>query len=850
MRAPLLLPVAIAVGCSSPSGKVEPDPEEARTCVSPEADRAGTTTLVDTLGSASVELTDGCVRSYTLRSTASQRDNLPGGTRVVDEVEGSPTLRTGNDLFDALHALALAEAREDSVDFISDGAFGGGAPIRCPEGGCFETGRLWKYVWTRDTSYSVDLGLAGFDPRRARNSLEFKLSAPREGGDEQIVQDTGTGGSYPVSTDRVTWALGASALLPHLDGAERDAFASRAYAALRATVEHDRVVVFDTVDGLYTGEQSFLDWREQSYPAWTVDDVAPIASSKALGTNVAHLRAIELVAELAGSRGDASDAARYQGWADALRTKIRERFWLEDAGLFSTFATTFLDPAPARQFDLLGSALAVLSGVATSEQAERVLENYPHVGPGAAPVIFPQQQLTAIYHNRAEWPFVTAYWLRAAAQVDHAEVATTSMRSLMRGAALNLSNMENLEISSGAPWVDDGAYSGPVVNSHRQLWSVAGYLSMVHHTLFGLRFSLDELAVTPYVPRALRAALFTKTDSLVLNDVPWRGRTITVVLHLPSGGLIDSYGSYDVAAVRLNGRTVDGAIAYEMLEDTNRVDVDLVDPAGASLVTLTRRDPTEWRQVFAPRVPVITTVRRSGSVVALDVSAGGEDTSTITYSVYRDGARIATGVSGTATSYTDNASANTQVCYAIETCFTSTGNCSQRSKPNCWWDDNAARIVSVQASAFTATGGSASNNHGRFHYEAWGDPGDTLVIGSVQPARTGPQLVQLVYGNGGPVNTGITCAIKRVVIEDTATNQVVASGLVTMPHLGNWDRWSDSTFMRATLDATKTYRITIDSAPPTRNMSAYAHFDTYSGAGGQSGELGHVNIAELKLLAR
>lgn len=816
-----------------------------RTCVSPIADRAGTTTLQDELGSSFVEIdeTDPCARRYTLTSSATRRDDLPANGRQIEERTGQPRLRTGNDLFDALHALALDEARENSVSTIEDGAFAGGAPQSCPDGGCFETGRLWKYVWTRDISYSVDLGLAGLDPLRAKNSLEYKLSAPRAGGDEQVVQDTGTGGSYPVSTDRVTWALAAAALMPHLDGDERTAFEARAYAALRTTIEHDREVVFDAVDHLYTGEQSFLDWREQSYPAWTAEDASSIASSKALSTNLMHLRAIELVARLATAHGD--DASRYQGWADDLRDTIRERFWLEDVGLFSTFVTTFLDPAPARQFDLLGSAHAVLSGVASPAQAARVVASYPHVGPGAAPVIFPQQQLTPIYHNRAEWPFVTAYWARAAAAVDNPTVAATSMRSLVRGAALNLSNMENLEIVSGAAFVADGSFSGPVVNSQRQLWSVAGYLSMVHHTLFGLRFGDGGLGVEPYLPHALRTAMFAKTDSLVLNDVPWRGKTITVVLHLPAA----EGDSYAAGELRLNGAAIDGEIGYATLEATNRIDVELVPRTAPS--TLTRRDPADWRQLFAPRVPEVTGVRRTGTSLTLDLSPGGEDASTIAYTIYRDGTRVSS-VAGTTTSFND-ASANpaSSACYVVETCFAGSGNCSQRSKPICYWGDANERVGSFPASGFVATGGSASTNHGRFHYEAWGDAGDTLELSSVRPSRSGSHLVQLVYGNGaGPISTGITCAVKRVTITDTQTNQVVASGPIVMPHLGSWDRWSDSTFLRADLDASRTYRIVIDSSPLTQNGSAFEHFAQYVGLGGVGGEYTHVNISELKLLAR
>ncbi|MCV5216322.1 hypothetical protein OFC53_34370, partial [Escherichia coli] len=77
----------------------------------------------------------------------------------------------------------------------------------------FETGAKWHYVWTRDLAYAADLSLALMNPTRVQNGLNFKLSAFRDTTDqqydgEQIVQDTGTGGSWPISTDRTTWALG------------------------------------------------------------------------------------------------------------------------------------------------------------------------------------------------------------------------------------------------------------------------------------------------------------------------------------------------------------------------------------------------------------------------------------------------------------------------------------------------------------------------------------------------------------------------------------------------------------------------------------------------------------------
>ncbi|MGI6393349.1 MAG: hypothetical protein ACOX2F_01230 [bacterium] len=158
------------------------------------------------------------LRTYTLSTTASLRDDFPPSKkRVVSEKGGNMILRSGNTMFDALFAMSLEEVEQNSVSKISDWSFNNGNPVDC---NCFETGELWNYVWTRDTSYAVDLGLALIDPERAKNSLLFKISEKKDsvgGGNLQIIQDTGSGGSWPVSTDRVSWVLGAIETLKYLD---------------------------------------------------------------------------------------------------------------------------------------------------------------------------------------------------------------------------------------------------------------------------------------------------------------------------------------------------------------------------------------------------------------------------------------------------------------------------------------------------------------------------------------------------------------------------------------------------------------------------------------------------------
>ncbi|PWQ86795.1 Six-hairpin glycosidase-like protein [Stenotrophomonas maltophilia] len=413
--------------------------------------------------------------------------------------------QTGSVMFDALFALAQQEMDQDRVDAIRDPAFDEGQPVPCE---CFQTGARWPYVWTRDVSFAADLALARLDPQRTRQSLQFKLSAARDGHTPGlfVAQDTGSGGSWPISSDRVVWFLAARHLL------DDPAFADQVWQALQGTLAQDRAMVFDAQVGLYRGETSFLDWREQTYPDWTREDVRFIGDSYALSTNVLHYQALRLAERLAGQRGDAR-ADEYKAWADALAQQIDARFWREDMGQYMSYIGEAAHPVPYAKVDLLGLSLGILADVLPPERARRALAAYP-IGPAGSPVVWPQEAQQPIYHNRAIWPFVSAYSLRAARQLDDVPRIAAEIRSLMRGAALAGSNMENYELVSQAVHVDEGALSGPVVNSERQLWSVAGYLAMVTEGVFGVQ---DDGRVQPKLPVALVPELFGTHPRITLE---------------------------------------------------------------------------------------------------------------------------------------------------------------------------------------------------------------------------------------------------------------------------------------------------------------------------------------------
>ncbi|MDG2539476.1 Six-hairpin glycosidase-like protein [Dyella jiangningensis] len=432
--------------------------------------------------------------SFVLHATAGER-RIPAQKAVV---------HTASPLFDGLFAMAQDDLHHDSVNAIQDPAFDHGKPIPCE---CFKTGDRWPYVWTRDLSFSVDLALWRFDPARARQSLRFKLSDVREPSAPQglyVMQDTGSGGSWPISTDRIVWFLGARHLL------DDKAFADDVFRALKDTLSQDRLYVFDSTLGLYRGETSFLDWREQTYPDWTAKDVRYIGESFALSTNVLHYQALQLAASMAEQRHDAS-ATGFRTQAEALKRAINAHFWRDDRGMYMSY----IGPGamPMDTYDLLGIALAVTSSVADEARAKQTLANYP-AWPAGSPVIWPERKNQPIYHNRAIWPFVSAYSLRAAREVNDAPRIAHELDSMLRGAALSASNMENFELASQAVHVDEGPLSGPVVDSPAQLWSVSGYLDMVIGGVFGLG---DDGLIEPKLPVAWARQLFGKGDRIALE---------------------------------------------------------------------------------------------------------------------------------------------------------------------------------------------------------------------------------------------------------------------------------------------------------------------------------------------
>ena len=106
---------------------------------------------------------------------------------LKNDISQYPQLSTPNKLHTAIYNLGL----DEMVNAVEPDT-------------TLRTGKEWAGVWTRDVSYSILLSMAYLQPEASRISLMKKVTP-----DGRIVQDTGSGGAWPISSDRMIWALAA-----------------------------------------------------------------------------------------------------------------------------------------------------------------------------------------------------------------------------------------------------------------------------------------------------------------------------------------------------------------------------------------------------------------------------------------------------------------------------------------------------------------------------------------------------------------------------------------------------------------------------------------------------------------
>lgn len=395
------------------------------------------------------------------------------------------------------------------------------------------TGKQWKGVWTRDISYSVILGMSHIQTECAKKSLMRKVN-----GRGRIIQDTGTGGSWPCSTDRTVWVLAAWEIYK---ASGDEAWLETVYPIIKRSLEDDAAMVRDSATGLFKGESSYLDWREQEYPLWMTP--VDIYNSENLGTCCVHFMAYGILSRMERMLGCEADARKYAEIAADIAAGINKYLWMEDKGYYAQFlyGRKYLSVSP--RFETLGEALAILSGIASDSRAASIVRNAPCEDFGT-PCFYPHIPDMFPYHNDAIWPFVQSFWTLAAARTGNPDVTLHGISSIYRAEALFLTNKENMVAYNGK-------WQGTDINSSRQLWSIAGSLGVVYNIIYGMDFGTDGLYFYPMVPETMKG-------TRRLSGFKYRNAELDITLEGYGNGIaefsIDGIPSQPVFPADMGGR--------------------------------------------------------------------------------------------------------------------------------------------------------------------------------------------------------------------------------------------------------------------------------------------------------
>lgn len=667
---------------------------------------------------------DGIYETTLILNQHSDENKTASRWKLSKDISPFPQYRSDDMLPDALYNLALEEM-QNAIEPDST----------------FRTGKEWAGVWTRDISYSIILSMGILQPKVAMISLKKKVK------NGKIIQDTGTGGAYPISTDREIWAVAAWEVYK-VTGDK--IWLQYAHTVVKNSINDDLHNIYDAQTGMVKGESSFLDWREQTYPAWM--QPADIYESECLGTNAVHFEANTVLSDMEAELGNKAEAKKYSDVAARIKKGVNQYLWQNDKGYFGQYLYGRNFKILSPKSEALGEALSICFNVADSrEKQQKIVSNTP-VTPYGISCIYPQIPAVPPYHNDAVWPFVESYWALAAAKTGNEKSVVRAICSVYRPAALFLTNKENFVAS-------DGDYAGTQINSSNMLWSLSGNLSLVYRILFGIHFNTDNISFSPYVPKVFSGTRTLKNfkyrKSILNIQVTGHGNSITTFS-------IDGKESLDFTVPSNLTGTHDIKIALE----NSDLPIDKINSE---------------KDNFSPQTPVVNF--QNGNITWQDTSKN-----ILKFKVIKDG-NLFKSFSDTSLRINSRDFANYQVI-AVEDNTTE----SFASEPLEVFPKQFQQVIQLEK--FAAKSDKPYKGFSGNGFIEISKTVNTKINFTINVNEDGTYILDVKYANGnGPINTENKCAFRTITIDSVATATLV------FPQRGKdeWSNWGWSNSIELTL---------------------------------------------------
>jgi hypothetical protein len=625
----------------------------------------------------------------------------------------------------------------------------------------FRTGKEWAGVWTRDISYSIILSMAYLQPKVAMNSLMKKVNKKKK-----IIQDTGTGGAYPASTDRMIWATAAWEVYKATGNKD---WLQQAFIIIKNSIEDDIQNAYNKNTRLVKGESSFLDWREQTYPRWM--QPVDIYVSENLGTNAVHYQGNIVLAEMAKLLNNPTVYTKHTAIAAGIKAAINKQLWMKDKGYYAQFLYGRNNLMQSQKSEALGEALCVLFNIADEKQQASIISKTPFMDFGV-PCIYPQIPGIPPYHNNAVWPFVQTYFALAAAKAGNEKAVLESFGAIYRPAALFATNKENFV-------AQNGDFAGTQINSSNMLWSLSGNIALVHKILFGIQFDANQLSFKPFVPKAL-------DGKRTLTNFVYRNAILDIT--------VEGYGN-SISSFLLDGKptstsipaTLKGKHFIQIILANNNISDDGINKQPGYITLAT---------------PILSQEEKSFSWLPIDGA--------VHYTIYRNGLPIAKSTNNSFPIADTFNTAEYQVA-AIDKNKIS----SFASEPIYFI---ARNTNSVYPGADVAPAANYPYKGFTFIQKGFIELSTTknkIVSFPITVNENGRYAIECKYANGnGPTNTLNKCAIR------TLKNDGKKIGTIVFPQRGNgeWSNWGFTNSVEVFLEKGK-HTISLTYEPWNENMN-------------------------------
>ncbi|MBT9449376.1 hypothetical protein ICN84_04715 [Akkermansia glycaniphila] len=448
---------------------------------------------------------------------------------LSQDISAYPQFKAENmPLLEAVYYLTLEETKKNTHPL-----HGSPTPV-------FNTGVHWNKVWTRDTSFAVQYSLGWIDPETSKASLLEKI----KGDPLELQEDTGTGGSYPVSTDRIIIAM---AVWEHYLATGDTAYLAKMYPVLKYTAEKDLHICYDPRTGLFKGETSGLDHRRKTYPIWMDNGYfSDIAQSKATSTNIFYAVLFKVLAESSDILNKGESAkwnAEYLKLKDAINTNL----WIPEKNAYTSWQyPEYMGNPVTDKIDVIANGYAVYYGIADAERSQKILAHYPMIKYGANTVYPQKPDGMFVYHNWGVWPGWEGALMLGAKKAGNHRIAEEILKSNLYNVAMNLSNYEVVHYQTGQG-----------LCSTQQLWSIASTLASYYRILFGMTYETDGLRLSPYVPSFVKGPL-------ILDRYPYKGSLLSLT--------VTGTGSR-IKTMSIDGRIIDRPEQYVFRSDGKNHDI-------------------------------------------------------------------------------------------------------------------------------------------------------------------------------------------------------------------------------------------------------------------------------------